>query len=1100
MSNPGSGYNSPKVIPLRGGLDLQAARFFVTPGTLRDCLNYETYGVAGYAVMDGLEPYDGTIPCFTRDWIVTEGVEWTGSLMVGENLSRSDGKVFGKAIQSGSLSDPTRTASFLVTDKNYYPKVGDTILGAESGAFVNVTQGCLKRASVSYGDMQSFLDARESNYNVVSADKQTIFPYVSYSQNVIPHGLHWFEGKLYATVDHYKVDFDTGNVQIFPGDVLVFFDSKRAIVLDIQTTDGSWSVGNASGSILVKFTEDSNATNSTVTGLVALVRPSGATSTTVVDGVINATSVQSTNAWGAGMYYTNYDDDVISAVDTQMIGDFNTGNRRWFPMEMGWKIDFLTDSGCTATAIPTIQRGSTSTAIYGALTSTTAIPTSQTLSSLSGYSITNPLGPNSVTNPAATALSSILGDNSDLTYVAYKANASIGSRVGTSGKASINGFDLSAIPDKSIITGVSVTTRLMRDSTPVTAGQYVAVNLELTGTKLGLLGTSTAKTVTYSNTITGTPQEDVSGSSSDLWGFEGTDSNLLIAALQDSSFGVRLSLTDNMTDAANLRALLYACTITVYYRVPIEKTYAHDPVSGQDLEVHIPYYFLEKGQLNPGADPNLAGQGTMVIYGITPLNTGGGAPATSLQSILKGWELWSGRNGTGTRYVKFAGNMVSQMLPTRKAMEDSRKQFVVFNGNYYAETQYNAFYGASGLSPAFQYDGDYFFFFRTELDKEQDVPAHAIYFRNHLCLGYDTGSVIVSLPGEPTNFNSVLGSTKYETGDPITNLLVLNGASLGIFCQTSIHTLSGDILIATDDNNAVMAVISPYSGALPYTVVDCGTPIFADFKGISSITTTANYGDFDNGRISASIQPIISTRINDRYAFQATNQNVRFAKPIKNKNQARFYCEDGLIITCTLPTGERGYEFTTQQYVFSSNLDSLVPVAMCTGVTKQGVDVIFGSFKIVRDDTSNIDTPNEPQRECYVYSVDRGTKFFNSPIKHYAQVNFMSMDEPGDFDMIRNIRIESLTYNYYNGYIKVAGDYQKFNENKLPLVIDASTAEVRVAKDSSYLVAKLNGRGTTIAVEFGGEHIYPGHVLQAMLAESMSGRSQQGNSPVQGTN
>ena len=129
---------------------------------------------------------------------------------------------------------------------------------------------------------------------------------------------------------------------------------------------------------------------------------------------------------------------------------------------------------------------------------------------------------------------------------------------------------------------------------------------------------------------------------------------------------------------------------------------------------------------------------------------------------------------------------------------------------------------------------------------------------------------------------------------------------LGVFCDTAVYVLTGDILAATDDNNAVKQVISPYSGALPYTAIDCGTPMFADFRGVSTIETTNKYGDFDAGRVSYKITPFLSSRVNDRYSYQATRQNIMFAKAVKNKNQYRLYCADGLIITCTLPSGDRG--------------------------------------------------------------------------------------------------------------------------------------------------------------------------------------------------
>lgn len=1100
MADPQPGYNPPRVIPLSGGLDLQAARFFVTPGTLRDCLNYETHGVSGYSVQEGLEPYDGTIPCFARDYVVIGATTWTGStpLILGEEVYRVRGsvqRVFGRVIR-GNVT-PDFTPALLITDRDYYPTVGDTILGKESGYSTTVTHGLLRRASAFYKDMGTFLDKRESIHNEVLNEKQSIFPYVSYAKNITPHGAHWFRGRLYVAVNHYAVAFNTGASRVLPGDLIKFADDAQAIVLDIKTTTGSWSEGNVVGSLLVKFTQDT-ILNTTVIGTVDVIRPNGATATTTISDAINITDVQTTDSWGAGFYYGNYDDEVTSAVSTDITGDFLTTNRRWYPLEMGWSANFVTDVDCTGDAIPTIQRGSTSTEIYAATTSIQAVPTTQTLQA--GYTTAAPLGPNSETNPSTTALSSVLGDNSDSTYVAYVASATVTAAVGTSGTASITGFDFSGIPDKAKIVGFEVLTRLARDASVVTLEEFSAVNLAMDGTKLNLLGASTSKTVKYVQATVSSIQEDLSGGQTDLWGFESTDNTLLLAAVKDPTFGVKFSLTDQLFNGFNPRAILYKCLVRVYYRPTVEKVYAHDPVSGTDLEVEIPYYNLEKGQLNPGADTSLYGSGSVVIYKITPLDTTGGAGSvnSNTQSILNGWQLRSSRDGGGVLLAKFSGDMVSQMLPTRQAMAEARKQFVIYNANYYAQDQYDAFYGTTGLSPSFQYDQNYFFFFRTELSKDEDTPSHTCQHLNHNILGYDTGIAIVSLPGEPTNYNSVLGATEYATGDRITNLLSIGGTMLGMFCESSIQGLAGTILTAVDANDTVQQIISPYSGAIDYTANVCGnTIIFADFRGIATLSATAQYGDFNNGKVSWKINPIIRTRVNDRFAFQAANQHIMFAKAIKNKNQVRFYCADGLNITCTLPSADRDYEFTKHQYTFSSNLDSLVPTCIATGVTKQGADVIFGAFRIVRDDVSNIAIPLEPERECFVYSIDSGTKFYLSPIKHFAQINFMTLDDPLSFDLIRNVRMEMLSYNYFNGYVKVAADYEDFKESKLALQINPDGLPIRVEEDSTYMVAKINGRGTTLALEFGGEHIYPGHILQALGVESMSGRTQQGASPVQ---
>ena len=117
---------------------------------------------------------------------------------------------------------------------------------------------------------------------------------------------------------------------------------------------GSFTEGNATGSLLVKFTDDTKL-NTTATGAVTLIRPSGSTgSPTSYANAINVTEVQVTDSWGAGIYYANYDDEVLSSNSSKTAAYLST-NRRWYPLDMGWEATFKTDSTCTATGIPTIR-------------------------------------------------------------------------------------------------------------------------------------------------------------------------------------------------------------------------------------------------------------------------------------------------------------------------------------------------------------------------------------------------------------------------------------------------------------------------------------------------------------------------------------------------------------------------------------------------------------------------------------------------------------------------------------------------------------------------------------------------------------------------
>ena len=487
----------------------------------------------------------------------------------------------------------------------------------------------------------------------------------------------------------------------------------------------------------------------------------------------------------------------------------------------------------------------------------------------------------------------------------------------------------------------------------------------------------------------------------------------------------------------------------------------------------------------------------MSIYSITPLDTDGTAPNSTLWTIGGGWELRTARHGSGSLIAKFSAQMVAATLPPRAAMDEVRTRFEIITANYYANADWVAMYGVDGVGPSWQYDGYYFYNVYTALNKTEDTPTHIVYHRNYAVLGYANGQIVVSVPGSPTDFIPEDGSTLYPFGQRITGLLSLNGTALGVLCESSIYALTGDVLIASDSNNAVSQVISPYSGAIEYAVQDCGIPLFADFRGISTIDATNKYGDFENGRVSYQVTPLLVNRVNDRFAFQATSQDISFAYAVRSKNQCRFVCKDGLVITVCLPIGDRGYEFTLQKYVDNTNLDTMVPVAVAVGTSKSGRDLLFGTFQLLPYDETNIGDPSTPEREVYVYQMDKGTRFDLAPIQHFARLNFMTVDDPNAFSTVRKMRLEMLAQHYFNEYVQLQADYEPTNHVKLPITISPVDQPIRIERDSEYVVKELEGIGTTVSIQIGGEHIYPGHVLQAMLLYSFPAREQLGNGPTQ---
>lgn len=1070
------------LVPLAGALDLVSPRFFVQPGTLADCLNYETYPVAGYSVVEGIQRYDGTYPCFNRDWVVAVRDSGSGDFIPqeGEYLL-NNGVYFGQVIDWDSTNG---VLSYLILNTQAAPGVGETITGSASGATLVAAVGGIKRASLYYADMAAYLAAQKTIYEAARAVKESPLPFVSYAQNVIPHGLHWYRGKLHIILDNLQISFTTGASEIFPGDKILELATPAAVVLSVNVTSGSWSAGDAAGTMVVRLLPGWTVGLLSL-GSTDIQRPNGATATTTISNAFNLTATMVANSPTAGLMHGPLDDDYQTAQQIQDAAENRIDfGESWTWIDMGWEIQFTTDDDTTGSAPATVFRGEFSDDVLSGTQSVSAFATAETLDSTA--STLHPLAGVSFTSPASTALHTVLDSNTS-TYV-DPALVSGPSDV-TTAYANVTGFDFSSIPDAAIITGIEVTGTF--STTGTTTADY---NFLLCGTQLAGQ-TPTVHTATLPTSFSSTM---VVGGDGDLWGLTLSTPNLLAALRDDPTFGVRFNAHQVITSGVG-ESRFKVLSLKLYYKTPITAYYAHDPVSGQDLQVQIPYLHLSKGQFNPGIDQTLWGAGSFSLYNILPLDTtgGGGSVNSTTWTIRSGWELRTARDGGGDLIAKFASDMVAATLPTRRAMEAVRKRFEMITANYYANADWVAIYGVDGVGPAWQYDGYYFYNTYTALPTSQDTPTHIVYHRNYAVLGYENGQTIVSVAGQPTNFDPNAGSVLYPFGQRITGLLSLNGTALGVLCEASIHALTGDVLTADDANNAVSQIISPYSGAIEYAVQDCGIPLFADFRGISTIDATNKYGDFENGRVSYQITPLLTTRVNDRFAFQATAQDILFAYPVRNKNQLRFVCSDGQIITCTLPTGDRGYEFTLQRYVNNETLDVLVPVYICTGTSKSGRDLLFGTFKINPLDETNIATPSDPEREVYVYALDKGTRFDLAPIQHFARLNFMSVEEPNSFFNVRKMRLEMLSQHYFNEYVQMQSDYQQPTHAKLPMLIDPTGLSVRIDKDNDYVVQSLEGEGTTVAIEVGGEHIYPGHVLQAMLLYSLPMKDQLGNSPTQ---
>lgn len=439
-----------------------------------------------------------------------------------------------------------------------------------------------------------------------------------------------------------------------------------------------------------------------------------------------------------------------------------------------------------------------------------------------------------------------------------------------------------------------------------------------------------------------------------------------------------------------------------------------------------------------GAVTTFSDTGTGWTAGAPPVtNT---ATNTIRQIITAGDKIYTSSNKSGNLIGTVSTTMEFSGLPTQKQIKATNSQYEIIDADFYGNTDWTALYGVSGAGRPWTYDGNYFRYIYTGLPVDKDKPRHVAFFNFHLVLGYDTGANFTSVAGNPEDFSGVNGAGEFDTGDSVTGLLRLNGTSLGIFCKNSIHILNG-----TDNTNFSLSVFNPYEGAIEYTIIDCGRPVWTSSSGICTLEQSAAYGNFAGARLSSDIAPWLLPRITKdniyspilsgmaaTYTTLIPNSRAPlFAIPVRNKNQYRLAFADGYWLTMTLQGQQLDPSFTIQ-YIQTQRATGtlgevetkiLIPLAHTSSSDSNGKSRNFVSW----DDSAMKLVGLSPYfntDSLYVWELDRGWGFGSqTPVNAWFTTTHNFFDNPFQMMTIRDIRLHGLSYGLGNLSVAVSADY-----------------------------------------------------------------------------
>lgn len=276
-------------------------------------------------------------------------------------------------------------------------------------------------------------------------------------------------------------------------------------------------------------------------------------------------------------------------------------------------------------------------------------------------------------------------------------------------------------------------------------------------------------------------------------------------------------------------------------------------------------------------------------------------------------------------------------------------------------------YGVSGVNNAFEFDGTTYVPIRTGM--AVDTPSHICFHKQHLFLSFGA-SVQFSALGYPYQWTPLLGAGEIAMNAQVTNLLVLPGdqssGALGVYTRQDTSVLYG-----TSSANFSLSTFNSGTGAYPYTAQNMDQAYVLDDRGIMSLGTSLNFGNFVPASLSMNIPKFIQ-----QHRELSVGSTVN-----RDKGQYRVFFSDGSGLYMTILNGRILGSMPVQfQHNINCSVDSEAP----SGGTVQ----FFGSTN------------------GYVYQMDLGTSFDGEAIPANMNLVYNSIKSPRVLKRYRKAAVE----------------------------------------------------------------------------------------------
>lgn len=344
-----------------------------------------------------------------------------------------------------------------------------------------------------------------------------------------------------------------------------------------------------------------------------------------------------------------------------------------------------------------------------------------------------------------------------------------------------------------------------------------------------------------------------------------------------------------------------------------------------------------------------------------------GATADILKVILESGS-WAGGDAAGRLFLTnisgtFQAEDIQKSAVYVAAISGDTQSVQILPNGRFEYARYNfgpgeKIYLCDGVNSGFEFDGPSGLLIPIKTNVTPNTPTHVAVHKNHLFFSFDR-SVQHSSVADPYTWSPITGASEINAGDTITALKAEPGAdgssALVIYSRNLSHILYGSSPL---DWNLVK--YRDEIGALPYTVQTMNSTLFMDEKGITNLSATQAFGNFQSASLSKAVQPFLFSRKDKSVASCICRE----------KNQYRLFFSDKYAIFAT---------------VDGSSILGFMPVRLNHAVTcissEESYDgseeeIFFGS-----DDG-------------FVYQMERGTSFDGDDIQFYFRLHYNFMKSP----------------------------------------------------------------------------------------------------------